>query len=82
REAAEMLVLDLKPLFGKRILGPSVPTIGRIRNQYLHTVMIKVERTGMALASVKEAIKNFQAGIVKKRSFSTVRVSVDVDPSH
>jgi primosomal protein N' (replication factor Y) len=82
REAAEMLVLDLKPLFGKRILGPSIPTIGRIRNQYLHTVMIKVEKTGKALASVKEAIKNFQAGIVKKRSFSTVRVSVDVDPSH
>jgi primosomal protein N' (replication factor Y) len=82
REAAEMFVLDLKPIFGHRILGPSVPTIGRVRNQYLHTVLIKVEKTGKALASVKEAIKNFQAGIVKKRSLSTVRVSVDVDPYH
>jgi len=82
REAAELFVMELKPVFGKRILGPSVPTIGRVRNQFIHMIYIKVERDSKLLTSVKDAIKNFQAGIVKKRSFSTVRVSVDVDPSH
>ena len=82
REAAELFVMEMKPIFGKRILGPSVPTIGRVRNQFIHMIYIKVERDSKLLTSVKDAVKNFQAGIVKKRSFSTVRVTVDVDPSH
>jgi primosomal protein N' (replication factor Y) len=82
REAAEMFVLELKPQFGSRLLGPSVPSIGRVRNQYIHMVYIKVEKDGKLLSSIKDAIRNFQAGIVKKRSFSTVRISVDVDPYH
>lgn len=82
REAAELFVLELKPVFGRRILGPSVPNIGRVRNQFIHMIYIKVERDSKLLNSVKDAIKNFQAGIVKKRSFSTVRVNVDVDPYH
>jgi len=82
REAAEMFVLELKPNYGQRILGPTVPNIGRVRNQFIHMVYIKVENEARMLTHVKEAIKNFQAGIVKKRSFSSVRVSVDIDPTH
>jgi primosomal protein N' (replication factor Y) len=82
REGAELLVMELRPVFGHRILGPSVPNIGRIRNQYIHMVYIKVERDARVLHAVKNAIRNFQQGIVKKRLLSTVRVSVDVDPQH
>lgn len=82
REAAQLMVMELQPLFGKRVLGPSVPSIGRIRNQYIHMVYIKVEKEGKMLADVKQAIKNFQTSIVKKKSLSTVRISVDVDPYH
>ena len=80
REAAEMLVLDLKPMFGHRILGPSVPNIGRIRNQYIHMVYVKVEKDGKAIQAVKTALRGFQQSIVKKRLLSTVRISIDVDP--
>jgi primosomal protein N' (replication factor Y) len=82
REAAEMFALDMKPVFGKRVLGPSVPNIGRVRNQFIHMVYIKIEKDSKLLSAVKHAIRDFQAGIVKKRSFSTVRVSIDVDPYH
>jgi primosomal protein N' (replication factor Y) len=82
REAAQLLVMELQPVFGKRILGPSVPNIGRIRNQYIHMVYIKMEKDGKMLTDVKLAIKNFQHGIVKRKSLSTVRVGVDVDPYH
>jgi primosomal protein N' (replication factor Y) len=80
QEAAELFVLELKPVFGQRILGPSVPLIGRIRNQFLHQVRIKVERDSRMLLMIKDALRQFQHGIVKKKSLSTVRVSVDVDP--
>ena len=80
REAAQLLVMELRSMFGERVLGPSVPTIARIRNQYIHMVYIKMERDGKVIAEIKHAIKSFQTGIVKRKSLSTVRVGVDVDP--
>jgi primosomal protein N' (replication factor Y) len=82
REAAEILALELRRNFGKRILGPSVPTIARIRNQYIHMVHIKMEREGKIIPEIKRAIKEFQVGIVKRKLMSTVKVSIDVDPNH
>ena len=82
REAAEILALELKQLFGQRVLGPSVPAISRIRNQYLHVIYIKMERDIRIINDVKSALKGFQTGIVKRKSLSTVRISIDVDPYH
>jgi hypothetical protein len=45
-------------------------------------IYIKMERDGKVISDVKNAIKSFQAGIVKMKSLSTVRISVDVDPYH
>jgi len=80
REAAQMMAIELKGIFGERVLGPSVPSIARIRNQYIHMIHIKMEREGKIISQIKNAIKEFQTGIVKKKSMSTVRISVDVDP--
>ena len=82
RDAAELLVMELKPQFGSRILGPSVPTIARIRNQYIHMVYIKIEKDVKMMTEIKNALKIFQNGIVKRKSLSTVRISIDVDPYH
>ncbi len=82
REAADLLVTELKPHLGKRVLGPSVPTVARVRNQYIHMVYIKIERNAKLLAEVKNALRLFQNGIVKRKSLSTVRISIDVDPYH
>lgn len=81
-EAAKIMVIELRSLFGDRILGPSVPSIARIRNQYIHMIYIKIERDGKIIADIKRAIKSFQAGIVKMKSLSTVRIGIDVDPFH
>ena len=81
-EAAEIMALELRNLFGQRVLGPSIPTIGRIRNQYLHVIYIKMEKDSKLIRDIKQAIKTFQAGIVKKKSLSSVRILVDVDPYH
>ncbi len=81
REAAQILAIELKNLFGQRIMGPAVPSVARVRNYYIHQVFIKMERSGNIIYSIKRAIKEFQTGIVKKKSLSTVRISVDVDPN-
>ena len=82
REAAEVLAVELKNLFGNRILGPTVPTVSRIRNQYLQVIYIKMERDSKLINSVKDALLSFQAGIVKRKLLSTVRIIIDVDPYH
>lgn len=82
REAAQILVIELRALYGDRILGPTVPSIARVRNQYIHMIYIKMERDGKIISEIKRAIKEFQSGIVKMKSLSTVRIGIDVDPFH
>ena len=57
REAAQIMAIELRSMFGARILGPSVPSIARIRNQYIHMIYIKMERDGKIIAAIKHAIK-------------------------
>lgn len=80
REAAEILAMELKQAYGNRVLGPSVPTVGRVRNQFIHMIHIKMEHDPRLIKSVKQALRAFQNSIVKKKSLSTVRISIDVDP--
>ncbi len=82
REAAEMFVIELKAKYGKRILGPSIPSVGRIRNQYINQIFIKMEKDLRLIQDIKNTIKEFQSDITKKKSLTTVRINVDVDPYH
>src|ERR1035438_19952 len=43
-KAADLLTTRLKKPFGKRILGPEYPLVGRIRNYYLKHILVKIER--------------------------------------
>ena len=80
REAAEILAIELRQVFGFRILGPTVPSVARVRNLFIHMVYIKIERDGRMIKEIKSALRNFQTGIIKRQSLSTVRISIDVDP--
>lgn len=75
------LVEELKTTLGKRILGPEDPMVGRIRNYYIKTIYIKIERNGISLARVKEFVRqvllNFEANKLNKGGF----VQIDVDPA-
>src|SRR5690606_39442765 len=41
---ADKLAVLLRSVFGKRILGPETPLVGRVRNYYIKTILIKAER--------------------------------------
>ncbi|MBC7912936.1 MAG: primosomal protein N' [Pyrinomonadaceae bacterium] len=77
---AYRLVDELKSTLGKRVLGPEDPLIGRIRNYYIKTVYLKIERNGISIARVKEflgqVLLNFETNKLNKGGF----VQVDVDP--
>ena len=54
---AEYLAIELRKQFGDRVIGPEYPLVGRIRNYYIKTIMLKFERDADSLVKAKEAIK-------------------------
>lgn len=71
---------ELRQALGGRILGPEDPLVGRIRNFYIKTIYIKVEREGISVSNVKSFLKDLLLKFeTDKRNKGTI-VQVDVDP--
>lgn len=76
---AAVLARSLKNVFGARLLGPETPSIGRIKNYYLKTMLLKIERD----ASVNKAKKLLGEILLKFKTegdYKAIQVQVDVDP--
>jgi len=77
---AEYLGNALKKQFGGRVLGPEFPLINRIRNYYIKTIILKIEKEGTSIVRVKnilkETILQFQTEKISKGNL----VRIDVDP--
>lgn len=77
---AQAFVRVLRSKLDKRVLGPSVPPVGRVRTYYLLDVLIKMENNPHLWKAAKMAIEDATRHMQKEAGFSTVRVNVDVDP--
>lgn len=77
---SERFGMQLRTALGERVLGPEEPLVSRVRNLYIRTVYIKIEREGISVARVKkflaEQILRFESDKENKRAF----IQVDVDP--
>jgi primosomal protein N' (replication factor Y) (superfamily II helicase) len=78
--AAYMAALLRDKLGAKRVLGPVIPPVGRIRTYYHQNIMLKLEKTGNLVGQTKQLLRKSTEMIVGKPGWSTVRVAVDVDP--
>jgi len=79
-EATKVLIKILKDNLGKRVLGPAVPGIPRVRNQYILKILIKMERDAKAIKTAKQLVTEATSYMQSQKGFSTVRVNVNVDP--
>lgn len=70
----------LKSKLGKRIIGPSIPHVPRVRTYYLMDLMIKLERKSDIIAFAKQVIRDATQYMQSVKDCSNVRVSVNVDP--
>ncbi len=70
----------LRQALGERILGPEEPLISRVRNFYIRTIYIKLEREGISVPRVKAFLESeiikFESDKDNKRAF----IQIDVDP--
>ena len=74
------LANELRKQFGDRVIGPEVPLIGRIRNYFIKSIMLKFEKDGISINKAKTIIRDiitqFQTTKLSKGSV----VQPDVDP--
>jgi primosomal protein N' (replication factor Y) len=63
-----------------RVLGPSIPPVGRVRNQYLLDVMVKMELDPALWMRAKQSVSAAVAEMRQLEGCSGIRVQVDVDP--
>ncbi|GGC20659.1 primosomal protein N' [Parapedobacter defluvii] len=79
-DASHRLAASLREVLGHRVVGPEIPLVGRVRNHYIFSILLKVERAGTSVGKVKELVRSvllqFEAGKVNRG----VRVQIDVDP--
>lgn len=69
----------LKARLLKRVIGPAVPGISRVRGFYQYRILIKLEKTGINVYEVKNYIQECKDRVLKTEGLKSLRVKIDVD---
>ena len=77
---SDSLAKVLRSQFGDRVLGPEAPLISRIRNYFIQTILIKVEKEGVSVQKIKEALQQILRNFDSQPSSKGVYIHIDVDP--
>ena len=78
QKAATWFGQALELQFKENVLGPEAPPIGRIRNQFIINILIKIPKS-QSLEKTKDYILNVLSRFNVLKPFSSVRVNIDVD---
>lgn len=79
-DAAAQLAILLRAGLGSRVLGPEPPLVSRIRNQFIQTITLKIERNNVSIVKVKELIRQAITILDVDKQNKGVRIAIDVDP--
>lgn len=79
--AADKLAALLRQDLKDYVVGPASPVVGRLRNQYLMEILLKLPKEpGMSL-SYKKVIRNHINLLMSEKQFRALTVVADVDPA-
>ncbi len=65
---------------GAAVLGPEFPVIGKVRNNYINRIILKLDRKGKQLLHQKNLLRNAVIELKSKKNFKSVNIVIDVDP--
>lgn len=81
QEAAGILSRLLRQSLGERVLGPSVPSIPRVRGYFHLEMLLKIEKSAPILEKVKAMLLKEVEKLTALPGFSQLQIIIDVDPS-
>lgn len=80
-ELADQFARELKNHLKQiRILGPGEPMISKIRNEYLMSILLKINRDQGKLNEVKLILGNTASHFLQSKEYRNARIVFDVDP--
>lgn len=77
--AAVMLTLELRKVFGNRVLGPEKPFVSRVNTWYLQQIMLKVESQA-SMKKVKALLRQIYESLAPTPQIRSSQIHYDVDP--
>ncbi len=79
--ASQKLAALLRSDFKDYVMGPAQPVIGRLRNQYLMEIMLKLPKdAGMSFKN-KKVIQHHINILLSEKKFKSITIIADVDPA-
>lgn len=79
QRAAKWYAELLRTTFGKRVLGPDKPIIGRIQSMYIRKIILKLELNASPI-KVREIISKAEDNFYSQSGFKSLILYYDVDP--
>jgi len=61
-------------------LGPEPPLVSRVRNNFIQSITLKIERSNISIIKVKDLVRQALFAFELDKSNAGVRVQIDVDP--
>jgi len=81
-ELADMLVKELKNQLKQiRILGPGEPMISKIRNEFLMSILLKINRDQGRLYEIKQVLNQVVLHFLESKAYRNAKIVFDVDPA-
>jgi primosomal protein N' (replication factor Y) len=77
--AAHLFTDALKNKYGDYIIGPAEPVVGRVRNQYLMELLLKLPKDRKILMACKQDLLDQVAILHQEKRFRSVVIVPDVD---
>lgn len=72
-------VLELRKIFGNRVLGPEKPIVGRVANYYIQSIMLKMEANA-SMRKVKDLLRTIYERVSIDKNMRSAILYYDVDP--
>ena len=79
-QGATHLANSLRIDFKDGVIGPAKPVIGRLRNQYIMEIMLKLPKDIKSVNHAKMAIVHHINLMLAEKQYKSILVIVNVDP--
>ena len=76
--ASQWFAQALKNIFSDHVMGPTQPPVGRIRNEYITNILVKIPKN-QSISATKNAIRKIEKSFLAVKEFRSVKLLIDVD---
>ncbi len=78
-EFSELIGHRMREIFDNRILGPDLPPVAKIKQQYIRKIVLKVE-SGLSQYKINEVLQNIQQAYCAQQRYRRISMYYDIDP--